>query len=106
MIFLDFYSIRNKIPYLIIRHFLTDTPTTFAKNSQFLPHQQHSVLIGKKIILRCVVKQPLWVHQAPVMTWFCSLINAHEVHDAYQKHKRVYSILNKIITAVIHWTKE
>jgi len=29
MIFLDFYSIRNKIPYLIIRHFLTDTPTTF-----------------------------------------------------------------------------
>ena len=46
------------------------------------------------------------MHQAPVMTCFCSLINTHEVQDAYEKHTWVYSILNKIITAVIHWTKE
>lgn len=86
--------------------FLTDTATTFATVSQFLPHQQHSVLTGKKIILCCVVKQSLWVHQAHAMTCFCSLINKHEVHDAYGKYTRVCSILNKTVTAVKHWTKE
>jgi len=52
------------------------------------------------------VKQTLWAHQAPVMTCFCSLINTHDVRDVYEKRTRVYSILNKLIIAVIHWTKE
>jgi hypothetical protein len=41
--------------------------------------------------LYCVVKQSLWVYQAPVMTYFCSLINTHEFRDAYEKRTRVYS---------------
>jgi len=90
--FLDFYSIRNKIPYLINRHFWRAHLQLLLQSVSSSLINNTVILTGKKIILWCLVKQSLWVHQASVMTCFFTLINTHEVHDAYEKHTWVYSV--------------
>jgi hypothetical protein len=96
MIFFDFYSIRNKILYLFWRAHL-----------QLLLQTVSSSLTNNTVssIERQLFYVVLW--NIKHLSWISFVANKFTWSPwPIEKHTRVYSILNKIIIAVIHRTKE